>query len=70
MKRKYGLFENRDGKWVRLYPNLEGNINWARRVFQDALLAGAMGLTEHERRLRPVGHYVVNPMDKIMKELG
>jgi hypothetical protein len=52
--RKYGLFEKRDGKWVQLYPSLIGPLSWARRIFQDALLASALGYVENERRLRPV----------------
>lgn len=54
--RKYGLYERcEDGRhWKRLYPALEGSLPWARRVFQDALLARFMGAECRERRLRPV----------------
>jgi hypothetical protein len=49
----YGLFEKQDGKWVRIYESLEGPKDWAVRIFQNALLASALGDT-NERQLRVV----------------
>jgi hypothetical protein len=54
LERKYGLFERQDGKWVQLYTSLVGPLEWARRVFQSALLDSALGYVTNERRLRPV----------------
>lgn len=52
--RKYGLFERRDGKWVRLYPALHGRgPQEAARIFQSALLASALS-SAPERRIRPI----------------
>ena len=51
--RKYGLFEKKDGKWVRIFPKLSFPKSIAVRIFQNALLAQAMqGMTE--RCLKPV----------------
>jgi hypothetical protein len=52
-KRKYGLFEKRDGKWVRVSETLSFYKPTAIRVFQNALLAGAFGQAP-ERKLKPV----------------
>jgi len=52
-KRMYGLFEKKDGKWVRLYPELSMVKSAAIKVFQNALLAYAMQ-DMPERTLRPL----------------
>lgn len=52
-QRQYGLFEKRDGKWVRIHDKLSYPKPQAVRVFQNALLAGAMGEAP-ERCLKPL----------------
>jgi len=52
--RLYGLFEKRDGQWVRLAPSLAFTKSKAVKVFQNALLAYALGGVEHPRELRLV----------------
>lgn len=53
--RLYGLFERQGGKWVRLYPTRAYTKAQAVRVFQSALLDGALGAAP-SRCLKPVGH--------------
>jgi hypothetical protein len=55
MTRLYGLFERQGGKWVRLHPTIALPKQQAVRLFQGALLDGALGAAP-ERSLRPVGH--------------
>lgn len=42
VKRLYGFFRKVDGKWVRDYDSLAATKERAVRLFQSALLAGAM----------------------------
>jgi len=58
-KRKYGLFENQNGKWVRIAPTLAFYKPQAVKVFQNALLAPWLAGIDGEkikgmRELRPV----------------
>ena len=41
-KRLYGLFEQQDGKWVRLYSGLAFKKTHAVNIFQGSLLAPYM----------------------------
>jgi hypothetical protein len=51
----YGLFEKVDEKWVRLYPTMKYNPQrLAAKMFQNSLLAGAMGMVSNERRIRRI----------------
>lgn len=58
-KRKYGLFkvtvkENGKKSYERLYDSLSFPKSVAVRVFQNALLASAMGYVNETRELRPL----------------
>ena len=55
-QRMYGLFEKRDGKWVRMYPCLAYTKACAIRLFQNELLAGCFGGADVQgvRELRPL----------------
>lgn len=53
--RAYGLFEQVNGRWVRLYPNVYGEKTMMIRVCQSALLAPYFGQAKYRRELRPVG---------------
>jgi hypothetical protein len=52
-KRLYGLFEKREGKWIRLFPELAYPKSTAVRLFQNHLLAHFLHGTP-ERSLRVV----------------
>lgn len=56
--RAYGLFELKDGKWARVYPNLFGSKDYMVRVCQDSLLAHFFDSTEPLRELRPIGNLI------------
>lgn len=52
-KRLYSLFEKQNGKWVRI-SNYSYTKSSAVKIYQNALLAYAMGECNNERSLRPV----------------
>ena len=58
-KRYYGLFERREGKWVRMYPDRAYHKQTAVRLFQSALLDGVF--CGKERSLRVVPKPVFGP---------
>jgi hypothetical protein len=53
VKRKYGLFEKQDGKWVRLFPELAYTKEVAIRVFQTQLIDGFFVGKVRELRVLP-----------------
>jgi len=54
MKRTYGLFEKHDGRYVRVYENIEGPKAYMVKVCQDLLLAYFFGRADYPRELRPL----------------